>query len=100
MGGGRLCLGITKAVKTETGTEVEDNVHVVIERDTDERTVYVPEDLAVAPKRAHVTAVFEAIAYTHRNEYARRIAEAKRTEIRQRRIAKAIEMITVGDRLS
>jgi uncharacterized protein YdeI (YjbR/CyaY-like superfamily) len=36
------------------------------------------------------------MAFTHRKEYARWIAEAKRTETRQRRVAQAVEMIRAG----
>ena len=36
------------------------------------------------------------MAYTHRKEYARWIAEAKREETRDRRVAQALEMIRAG----
>ncbi|MFZ0166174.1 MAG: YdeI/OmpD-associated family protein [Trebonia sp.] len=36
------------------------------------------------------------MAFTHRKEYARWIAEAKRDETRQRRVAQAVEMIKAG----
>jgi len=41
-------------------------------------------------------ASFEQMAFTHRKEYARWIAEAKRDETRQRRVAQAVEMIKAG----
>jgi len=36
------------------------------------------------------------MAFTHRKEYARWIAEAKRDETRQRRVTQAVEMIKAG----
>ena len=36
------------------------------------------------------------MAFTHCKEYARWIAEAKRAETRQRRVAQALEMIRAG----
>jgi uncharacterized protein YdeI (YjbR/CyaY-like superfamily) len=41
-------------------------------------------------------AAFEGMAFTHRKEYARWVAEAKREETRQRRAQQAIEMIRAG----
>jgi len=43
-----------------------------------------------------VQAVFDALAYTHRKEYARWVQEAKRDETRQRRVAQALQMISEG----
>jgi uncharacterized protein YdeI (YjbR/CyaY-like superfamily) len=36
------------------------------------------------------------MAFTHRKEYARWIAEAKRDETRQRRVVHAVEIIKAG----
>ena len=36
------------------------------------------------------------LAYTHRQEYARWIQEAKREETRARRVAQALEMLRAG----
>jgi predicted aminopeptidase len=37
--------------------------------------------------------VFDSLAYTHRKEFAQWIAEAKREETRERRVAKALQML-------
>ena len=42
------------------------------------------------------SAAFDKLAFTHRKEYAEWIAEAKREETRERRAAKAIEMLRDG----
>jgi uncharacterized protein YdeI (YjbR/CyaY-like superfamily) len=47
-----------------------------------------------------LAARFHALAFTHRKEYARWIEEAKRPETRERRVAKALEMLRAGQTLS
>jgi uncharacterized protein YdeI (YjbR/CyaY-like superfamily) len=42
-------------------------------------------------------AEFDQLAYTHRKEYARWISEANRDETRERRIAKALELLREGE---
>ena len=42
------------------------------------------------------SAAFDALAYTHRKEYARWIEEAKREDTRQRRVDKALQMLRDG----
>jgi uncharacterized protein YdeI (YjbR/CyaY-like superfamily) len=41
---------------------------------------------------------FEGLSYTHRKEYCRWIAEAKKEETRARRLARAVEMLREGVR--
>jgi len=75
-------------------------VDVTVERDDDERTVEVPAELAAALAAAGLTAQFDRMAFTHRKEYARWIAEAKGAETRRTRVAKAVDMIGAGACLS
>ena len=57
----------------------------------------MPEALAAAlAADPDASATFERLAFTHRKEYARWIAEAKRDETRQRRVEQAVEMIRSG----
>jgi uncharacterized protein YdeI (YjbR/CyaY-like superfamily) len=57
----------------------------------------VPEALARAlSAEPDARDAFEALAFTHRKEFARWIAEAKREETRDRRVAQAVEMIRAG----
>jgi hypothetical protein len=43
--------------------------------------------------------LFDALSYTHRKEYARWVAEAKKQVTRDPRAAKAIEMLLAGKTL-
>ena len=92
--GGVAMIGLSKAVRSEAGVSVGDRVVVSLERDRSTREVLVPEALA-APLASDATArdAFESLAYTHRREYAEWIAEAKRPETRERRVAKAMQML-------
>ncbi|MBV8961318.1 MAG: YdeI/OmpD-associated family protein, partial [Actinobacteria bacterium] len=40
------------------------------------------------------------LAFTHRKEYARWVGEAKREETRDRRVARALQMLREGQTLS
>jgi hypothetical protein len=95
--GGVTYLGLNRETRAAAGLEVGDSVDVVLERDDTPREVEVPQALAdalVADTRARHA--FEVLSFTHRNEYARWIAEAKKDETRKRRVAQAIEMLRTG----
>ncbi|MBV9039634.1 MAG: DUF1905 domain-containing protein [Acidimicrobiia bacterium] len=95
--GGEFLVGLNREVREEAGVGAGAEVDVVLALDTKPREAEVPEDLAAAhAAEPKVKAKFDAIAFTHRKEYARWLAEAKRDETRQRRIAQAIEMIKAG----
>jgi hypothetical protein len=97
--GGRTYLGLTKEVRTRAGIEVGDSVEVVLERDETPREIELPEALgsALAGDDA-ARAAFERLSFTHRKEYARWIAEAKRGETRERRVGQALRMLREGVR--
>ena len=93
--------GLNRAVRKEAWVEAGDTVEVELELDNDPREVEVPEPLADAlAGDSTARAKFEALAYTHRKEYARWIEEAKRDETRQRRVTQALQMLREGKRRS
>ncbi|GAB4588416.1 YdeI/OmpD-associated family protein [Nocardia sp. IFM 10818] len=87
------CLGLLKAIRTELGKEPGDAVAVTVERDTAERTVDVPEDVATALAQAGLRAAFDELSYSRRRERIDAITEAKRPETRARRIVKLLETL-------
>jgi bacteriocin resistance YdeI/OmpD-like protein/uncharacterized protein DUF1905 len=94
---GEFLLGLNRAVRQEAGVEAGDTVDVELELDTAPREVQVPEALATAlAGDPDARVAFDRLAYTHRKEYARWISQAKRDETRQRRVARALEMLRQG----
>lgn len=91
VGDGTRCLGVHKATIEAAGFSLGDKLHVVLEVDDAPREVEVPEDFAKA--LGALRARFDALSYTCRKEHVQAIVEAKKPETRERRIAKAIEMI-------
>jgi hypothetical protein len=94
---GEFLLGLSREVREGAGVEAGDTVDLELELDTKPREVDVPEALATAlAGDANARAAYEKLSYTHRKEYARWIAEAKRDETRDRRVAQALEMLHDG----
>jgi hypothetical protein len=91
--GGCMALGILKGIRTQLGKGDGDAVTVTVERDAGERTVEVPGDLAAALADAGLREAFDTLSYSHRREHVNAINEAKKPETRNRRIAKALEML-------
>ncbi len=98
---GRHLLTFNKQLQAGAQAKAGDTVAVVMERDLEERTVEVPPELARA-FRMHKDArkAWDNFAFTHRKEYAQWISGAKQAETRERRAAKAIEMIACGKTFS
>ena len=94
---GEFVVGLSREVRQNAGVEAGDEVEVMLELDRAPREVEVPAALAAAlAADPQAGAVFERLAFTHRKEYARWVAEAKREETRQRRVEQALEMIRAG----
>lgn len=92
--GGVYCLGIPKAIRDSAGIKAGDNIVVTLEADSAPREVAVPDDLGAAlSKIPGASEAWAKLSYTHRKEHVRAIEEAKQSETRTRRIAKAVEMI-------
>jgi hypothetical protein len=85
---------LVKEIRLKTGKSAGDIIEVIIEQDTEERTVEIPKDFEKELKRTGLKKFFESLSYTHRKEYVKSVIDAKRPETRTRRIQKAIEMIS------
>ena len=83
-------LPLSKEHRDAAGVKAGDQVEVILELDTEPRTVEVPDDLAMALQEGGVTAVFDALAPSKRKEHVRQVISAKAEETRQRRIAKIV----------
>jgi hypothetical protein len=95
--GGEFLLGLNREVRTGAGVEAGDEVTVSIALDEAPREVEVPPALAQALEGDPAAkAAFDGLALTHRKEFARWIAEAKKDDTRERRVAQALEMLREG----
>jgi hypothetical protein len=98
MGGGRVCLGLHKATREEAGVAPGDRVRLTVERDERPREVHVPDELRAAlAGDAEAAAAFERLSFTHRREYAEWVAEAKRPETRERRVAQTLARLRASN---
>jgi hypothetical protein len=92
--GGRNLVGLSADHRAASGFSGGEIVEVTIERDEAPREVEVPAELAAALAADPVaSAAWDRLAYSHRKEHARAIAEAKGDDTRTRRVAKAIAML-------
>ena len=93
-GYGAHYMAVNRGVREGAGVEVGDRVRVIMEVDTQPRTVTVPADLDKAlSKSKTVRAQFDKLSYTHRKEYVQWIEAAKRAETRACRISEVIARI-------
>ncbi len=94
---GEFLLGLNREVREAAGAQAGDTVDAFIELDTAPREVEVPQPLADAlAGDPNAQAAFDRLSYTHRKEYARWVAEAKREETRERRVATTLELLREG----
>jgi hypothetical protein len=92
-------IGLNREVRDAAGLSAGARPTFDVTADTQPREVDVPDALAVALREdAGARDAFDALSYTHRREYARWIEEAKREETRQRRVARAVELLRAGVR--
>ena len=98
---GEFLLGLSREVREGARVEAGDRVEVDIELDLAPREVEVPAALADALATSPTSrSAFDALAYTHRKEFARWISEAKGEDTRRRRVEKALAMLQEGTTLS
>ena len=99
MGGESHILGVLKEIRARIGKDFGDEVTITVEPDTEPRLIEIPADLLKELKKdKEAGAFFDKLSYTHQKEYVTWIAEAKKEETRQNRIAKTIQMLKQGKR--
>jgi Bacteriocin-protection, YdeI or OmpD-Associated/Domain of unknown function (DUF1905) len=92
--GGVYLVGLNAEARAGARVKAGDPVTVELELDEEPREVAVPPPLASALEREpELHAFFDSLSYTHRREYARWIAEAKREDTRRRRVERAVELL-------
>jgi hypothetical protein len=97
MGGDCHFMVVNRRMREAAGVKGGETVPVVMERDTEQRTVTPPADFARALKaNREARATWDKLSYTHRREHVQHIEEAKKPETRQRRVEKSIELLAAG----
>jgi bifunctional DNA-binding transcriptional regulator/antitoxin component of YhaV-PrlF toxin-antitoxin module len=92
--GGVPLIGFRRELRERAGIEVGDEVEVTIELDEEPRTVELPPALETAlDGDEEARATFDRLSYSHRREYAEWVAEAKRDDTRERRVAQTLEKL-------
>lgn len=90
-------LGVLKSIREKIDKQVGDTVEVVMEEDSEVRVVQVPEDLTWAlANNPPAQDLFSKLSYTHQKEYVQWIEDAKRSETRQNRVKKTIDLLLKG----
>ncbi|WP_344753266.1 YdeI/OmpD-associated family protein [Gryllotalpicola koreensis] len=95
--GGRAMIGISAAIRKETGIAGGDDVHVRVTVADAPREVAVPDDFAAALGAEPATAeFFAALANSLQRYHVDSINEAKTAETRRRRIEKTVALFRAG----
>ncbi|MGA7374898.1 MAG: YdeI/OmpD-associated family protein [Candidatus Sulfotelmatobacter sp.] len=95
--GGCHMMSVNQTLREGAGVEAGDIVEVVMERDDEKRTVEVPAVLKkLLAKNKVARANWEKMGFTHKKEIALWIEAAKKEETRERRVAKAMEVLEAG----
>ncbi|MEP6696149.1 MAG: YdeI/OmpD-associated family protein [Pseudonocardiales bacterium] len=90
-------IAFRREIQRAAGVAPGDEVELEISRDTAPRTVEPPAALAAALAGDPVAkAAFDRMSYTHRREYADWITAAKQEVTRNRRVARALELLRAG----
>lgn len=94
---GRFMLPLSAENREGAGVAAGDEVVVELELDTEPREVEVPADLAEALNGdPQAREFFEGLSFSQKQWYVLPIADAKKAETRERRVAKALTMLREG----
>jgi len=97
LGDGHHGLLVIKHIRRAIDKTLGDTVHVALSRDTTERKVTPPDDLAAALQNDTAAATYFAkLAFPHQREYVRWLEGAKKPETRTRRLAETVERLRRG----
>jgi len=95
--GGCYAMVVNRTIREGANVKAGDEVDVVMERDTAERTVEAPPELAKELARnKKAQARWEKLSFTHKKEMANCIRDAKQEETKKRRLAKVMQVLKTG----
>jgi hypothetical protein len=95
--GGEYWLGLSAERRAEARVAAGDVLDLDVVPDTQERMIDVPEDLAAALAREPAAkAFFDGLSYSNRRYHVEQITGAKTAATRERRVAKAVQLLSEG----
>ena len=95
--GGCHFMVVNRHLRAAAGVSGGETVPVQMERDTEERVITPPADLARALKaNKEAQAIWDKLSYTHRREHVEHLEDAKKPETRRRRLEKSIALLAAG----
>jgi len=90
-------MAVNKSMREGANAQAGDVVAVVMERDTEERTVDPPPEPATELAKSNKARErWDKLSFTYKKEMARSIHDAKQEETRKRRIAKVVHTLRTG----
>lgn len=93
--GGADFIPFRKSNREAAGVDGLGTIKVALELDEEKREVEAPADLVKALKKSPgAWAAWQKLSYSHQKEHADAIVGAKKPETRERRIAKAVAMLS------
>jgi Bacteriocin-protection, YdeI or OmpD-Associated/Domain of unknown function (DUF1905) len=100
MGDGSHYLVVAKNLRDQIGATQGDAVNVMLELDIEERQVDIPEDLKQAlDSHPQAQSFFASLSYSQEKIYIDWIMSARQEATRQRRIEKALLLLSQGKKL-
>jgi hypothetical protein len=95
--GGAYMVGVSAAVRADSGLNAGDDVKVTLTLATEPRAVDVPSDFATAMAEEPATrAFFDSLANSLQRYHVDNINTAKTADTRTRRIVKTVELFRAG----
>ena len=95
--GGCHFMVVNRFLREAAGVTGGETVPVTMERDTEERVITPPADLARALKASReAQATWDKLSYTHQREHVEHVEEARKPETRRRRIEKSVALLAAG----
>ncbi|MCM3631121.1 YdeI/OmpD-associated family protein [Paenibacillus glycanilyticus] len=94
---GKYMIPVSAEVRAGAGVAAGDEVDVNVELDNEPRELAVPEDFSGAlSQKEEAKQFFEGLSYSNKRRFVLNIEDAKTAETRQRRIDKAISLLSEG----
>ncbi|HKR31438.1 MAG TPA: YdeI/OmpD-associated family protein [Terriglobales bacterium] len=91
---------VNKELRAAAQCKAGDTVDIVLERDREERVIETPDEIkkAVSANKT-AQATWESLSFTHKKEWVRAVADAKKEETRRARIEKLVAAMKEGKRV-